>query len=181
MENPAVLQRDFHAHTKHLLTIKIYRAKMCSILQLGGEVMRDCGLHADDLGYLIKQISDKMRANADAVFRKHGLTYSQVHVLSFVQACGGSATQKEIEIYLDVSHPTIVGLVSRLEKSGFVTSYVDENNRRNKIVCVTKKAQQTRESLEIERQKTERRLEQALGQQEREQLMHLLSRLSQIL
>ena len=175
MENPAGAQRDFHAHTKHLLTIKIYRAKMCSILQLGGEVMSDCGLHADDLGYLIKQISDKMRANADAVFRKHGLTYSQVHVLSFVQACGGSATQKEIEIYLDVSHPTIVGLVSRLEKSGF------ENNRRNKIVCVTKKAQQTRESLEIERQKTERRLEQALGQQEREQLMHLLSRLSQIL
>ena len=143
--------------------------------------MSDCGLHADDLGYLIKQISDKMRANADAVFRKHGLTYSQVHVLSFVQACGVSATQNEIEIYLDVSHPTIVGLVSRLEKSGFVTSYVDENNRRNKIVCVTKKAQQTRESLEIERQKTERRLEQALGQQEREQLMHLLSRLSQIL
>ena len=139
--------------------------------------MSDCGLHADDLGYLIKQISDKMRANADAVFRKHG----QVHVLSFVQACGGSATQKEIEIYLDVSHPTIVGLVSRLEKSGFVTSHVDENNRRNKIVCVTKKAQQTRESLEIERQKTERRLEQALGQQEREQLMHLLGRLSQIL
>ena len=143
--------------------------------------MSDCGLHAYDLGYLMTQISDKMRANADAVFRKHGLTYSQVHVLSFVQACGGSATQKEIEIYLDVSHPTIVGLVSRLEKSGFVTSHVDENNRRNKIVCVTKKAQQTRESLEIERQKTERRLEQALGQQEREQLMHLLSRLSQIL
>ena len=143
--------------------------------------MSDCGLHADDLGYLIKQISDKMRANADAVFRKHGLTYSQVHVLSFVQACGGSATQKEIEIYLDVSHPTIVGLVSRLEKSGFVTSHVDENNRRNKIVWVTKEAQEARESLEIERQKTERRLEQALGQQEREQLMHLLSRLSQIL
>lgn len=143
--------------------------------------MSDCGLHADDLGYLIKQISDKMRADADATFRKHGLTYSQVHVLSFVQACGGSATQKEIEIYLNVSHPTIVGLVSRLEKSGFVTSHVDENNRRNKIVCVTKKAQQTRESLEIERKKKERRLEQALGQQEREQLMHLLSRLSQIL
>ena len=133
MENPAGAQRDFHAHTKHLLTIKIYRAKMCSILQLGGEVMSDCGLHADDLGYLIKQISDKMRANADAVFRKHGLTYSQVHVLSFVQACGGSATQKEIEIYLDVSHPTIVGLVSRLEKSGFVTSHVDENNRETKL------------------------------------------------
>ena len=143
--------------------------------------MSDCGLHADDLGYLIKQISDKMRADADATFRKHGLTYSQVHVLSFVQACGGSATQKEIEIYLNVSHPTIVGLVSRLEKSGFVTSHVDENNRRNKIVCVTKKAQQTRESLEIERKKKERRLEQALGQQEREQLMHLLSLLSQIL
>ena len=143
--------------------------------------MSDCGLHADDLGYLIKQISDKMRANADAAFRKHGLTYSQVHVLSFVQACGGSATQKEIEIYLDVSHPTIVGLVSRLEKAGFVTSHVDENNRRNKIVCVTEKAQQTRESLEKGREETERRLEQALGQQEREQLMHLLSRLSLVL
>ena len=104
--------------------------------------MCDCELCADDLGYLIKQISDKMRANADAAFRKHGLTFSQVHVLDFVLACGGSATQKEIEIYLGVSHPTIVGLVSRLEKAGFVTSHIDENNRRNKIVCVTSAANQ---------------------------------------
>lgn len=143
--------------------------------------MCDCGLCVDDLGYLIKQISDKMRTNADAAFRKHGLTFSQVHVLDFVLACGGSATQKEIEIYLGVSHPTIVGLVSRLEKAGFVTSHIDENNRRNKIVCVTEKARQTRESLKKGRLETEERLAQALGQSEREQLMHLLSRLYQIL
>ena len=143
--------------------------------------MCDCELCADDLGYLIKQISDKMRANADADFRKHGLTFSQVHVLDFMQACGGSATQKEIEIYLGVSHPTIVGLVSRLEKSGFVTSHIDESNRRNKIVCMTEKAQQTRNCLVEGRKATEKRLAQALGQSEREQLMHLLSRLYQML
>lgn len=143
--------------------------------------MCDCELCADDLGYLIKQISDKMRAAADVDFREHGLTFSQVHVLDFVQACGGSATQKEIEIYLGVSHPTIVGLVSRLEKSGFVTSHIDEKDRRNKIVCETEKARQTQKSLIEERKKREKRLAKALGQTEREQLMHLLSRLYQIL
>ena len=65
--------------------------------------MSDCDLHADDLGYLIKQISDKMRANADAAFRKHGLTYSQVHVLSFVQACGIAPDHRWLGIALGKS------------------------------------------------------------------------------
>ena len=41
---------------------------------------------------------------------------------------------------MNVAHPTVVGIVSRLEKNGFLKCYVDEADKRNKIVCLTEKA-----------------------------------------
>lgn len=135
----------------------------------------DAELQITDVGYLIKQISDKMRANANANFREHGLTFSQVHVLDFIKACGGEVAQKDIEIYLNVSHPTIVGLVSRLEKAGFVSCRVDERCRRNKIVCETEKARAVAKKMDKSRVELERRLCNTLGQRDREELTRLLT------
>jgi len=93
-----------------------------------------------DIGYLIKQISDKIKASVDANFKKQGITLSQVNVLGYLDTHGGSATQKELEVHLAVSHPTITGIVSRLEKNGFLTCYPDPADKRNKIVSQTAKA-----------------------------------------
>lgn len=51
----------------------------------------------------------------------------------------GQATQKEIEVFLDVSHPTVVGVVSRMEQNGYVVCWMDED-RRNKNVKLTAQA-----------------------------------------
>ncbi len=68
----------------------------------------------------IKYISDKVRQKADNNLKDHNLTLSQVRVLRFLTCVGGSCSQKEIEDYLQVSHPTVVGIVSRMEQSGFL-------------------------------------------------------------
>lgn len=93
-----------------------------------------------DVGYLLKQISDKIKVSVDANFKEQGITYSQANVLGYLETHGGSATQKEIEVHLAVSHPTVTGIVSRLEKNGFLTCYPDPADKRNKIVCQTAKA-----------------------------------------
>lgn len=90
------------------------------------------------IGYLLKIITDKIRTTADAHLKSHGLTLSQSRVLAFLHSRGGEATQKEIEDFLEVAHPTVVGIVSRMEKNGFVTCSYE---RISKLVKLTDKAE----------------------------------------
>ena len=93
-----------------------------------------------DIGYLIKSINDKLKAKADADLKHYHLTLAQSRVFAFLHSNGGQTTQKEIEVFLEVSHPTVVGIVSRMEQNGYVTSWIDKHDRRNKIVKLTKQA-----------------------------------------
>ncbi|MDD6810278.1 MAG: MarR family transcriptional regulator [Lachnospiraceae bacterium] len=127
-----------------------------------------------DIGFWLKQINDKLRMSADASLKKSGLTMSQTRIMEFLYEKGGQATQKEIENYLEVSHPTVVGMVSRLEKNGFLTCCVDKTDRRNKIVCTTDKAVESAEMMFQGRKETENRLLKSLGEEEIEELRRLL-------
>ena len=52
-----------------------------------------------DIGYLIKNINDKLKVKADADLKHSNLTLAQSRVLAFWDRRGGQATQKEIEVY----------------------------------------------------------------------------------
>ena len=93
-----------------------------------------------DIGYLIKKINDKLKVKADKDLKQHDITLVQSKVLSFLNNKGGQSTQKEIEIYLEVSHPTVVGIVSRMEQKGYVTTWFDKKDKRNKMVQLTDEA-----------------------------------------
>lgn len=79
-----------------------------------------------DIGYLIKNINDKLKVKADADLKHSNLTLAQSRVLTFLASQDGQATQKEIEIFLEVSHPTIVGIISRMEQNGHLICWVDK-------------------------------------------------------
>lgn len=94
-------------------------------------------MDSQHIGYLLKAINDKLKLNADQDLKTHNLTFSQSRVLAFLNSKGGLATQKEIEAFLEVSHPTVVGIVSRMEQNNHVTTWIDPENRRNKMVQLT--------------------------------------------
>lgn len=128
----------------------------------------------DEIGFLIKQISDKMRAGADAELKEHQLTYSQVRILAYLHRNKEQATQKEIEEYLEVAHPTVVGLVSRLAANGFVECHVDPGDRRNKVVRLTSKAHCIKAMIDKKRAQSEKKLSAHLSQAQKEELTRLL-------
>lgn len=99
------------------------------------------------IGYLIKSINDKLKTKADEDLKTHNLTLSQSRVVALLAAKNGSATQKELEDVLGVSHPTIVGLVSRMEQNGIVRTYFD-GNERSKTVELTDYAHALGKSME---------------------------------
>lgn len=123
-------------------------------------------MNENDIGLLIKRLADKIKTSVDAILKDLGLTFSQTLVIGFLSERGGTAAQKEIEDHLQVSHPTVVGIISRLEKNGFVACSVDEKDRRNKIVCATDKAVNTVESMLKGRREMEERLTKGLSEAE---------------
>lgn len=135
-------------------------------------------MSTQDIGKIIKLLNEKMRMNADASLKKHGLTFSQMQVLCFLHKNNGKATQKEIEKYLEISHPAVVKLVARLADAGFITCRADETDKRNKIVCTSEKAEKLRNELDSERAKTEARLTAGMSEQEVKELRRLLNKLN---
>ena len=126
-----------------------------------------------DVGYLIKSINDKLKVRADAELKKYHLTMSQSRVLVYLRSRGGQATQKEIEIFLDVAHPTVVGLVSRMEQNGYVTCWPCEDGR-NKYVKLTPQAEAIDKDMQRNQLENEERLLAPLSPEDRERLRDLL-------
>lgn len=129
-----------------------------------------------DVGYLIKSINDKLKVKADADLKRYNLTFAQSRVFAYLQEKGGKATQKEIEVFLEVSHPTVVGIVSRMEQNGYVTCRQDED-KRNKNVKLTSKAQSLGMDMEQHMSENEKHLLAPLNEKEAEQLKQMLIRI----
>lgn len=126
-----------------------------------------------DVGYLIKSINDKLKVKADADLKRYNLTFTQSRVFAYLSSKGGRATQKEIEVFLRVSHPTVVGIVSRMEQNGYLRCWLDEDNR-NKNVEFTPKAEEIRLDMERQMRQTEKRLLSPLSEEEARMLKEML-------
>lgn len=127
-----------------------------------------------DVGYLIKTINDKLKVRADADLKRYNLTLTQSRVFAFLNNNGGQATQKEIEVFLEVSHPTVVGIVSRMEQNGYLTSWMDPNDKRNKIVKLTEKADAVGKDMEQSVQENEKNLLRSLSEEDVAHLRKML-------
>ena len=128
-----------------------------------------------DIGYLIKNIHDKLKMKADADLKQYNLTLAQSRVFAFLHNNGGQATQKEIEVFLEVSHPTVVGIVSRMEQNGHVTSWIDDQDKRNKIVKLTEAAKALGIDMEHDISANEQKMLSSLSEADIEHLREMLA------
>ncbi len=128
----------------------------------------------NDVGYLIKSINDKMTVKVGAELKQYNLTMSQCRVFTYLGSRGGQATQKEIEVFLDVAHPTVVGIVSRMKQNGYVTCWTSED-KRNKNVKLTPRAEAIGSDMQKKVQASEEMLLAPLSPENREHLRVLLS------
>ncbi len=130
------------------------------------------------IGYQFKIIDEKIKVRADADLKRHGLTLTQTRVMGFLSEMGGQATQKEIEEDFQVSHPTVVGLVSRMEQKGLVTTCPDLMDRRNKLVKLTERALEIGQEIDMTVQQHDAELLRGFSEEEQETLYRLLERIN---
>lgn len=139
--------------------------------------MKECKCNRNELGMLIKLISFQMRIHADMAMRKCDLTWSQAHLLRHLTEAGGQMSQKQIEKKLEISHPTVVGLVQRLESKGFVESFTDEKDRRIKMVQLTERAYEHQQFMEEQFREKEKLMTREMSEDEVQELIRLLRKL----
>lgn len=127
---------------------------------------------------MIKRISDKVRCRADNNLKEHELTLAQSRVLRYLTCYhDGQCTQKEIGEYLQVSHPTVVGIIARMEQSGFVSTEAMPTDKRNTLVIATQKATDASQQLHEYMQAMEAKMLDGLSEQQQTELLQMLQQI----
>ena len=67
------------------------------------------------------------------------LTASQGHIMGFLCRQTENLCARDVEHHFRLSHPTVSGLLARLEKKGFIAFFTDEQDKRCKRIRVLPK------------------------------------------
>ena len=95
------------------------------------------------LGHRVRILSQAIRQAIDRKLCDLDLTGQQSFIIRYLSERQGEVVYpKDIEQRFRLTHPTVSGLLARLEAKGFITCTPDPDDRRCKRVAETEKAEQ---------------------------------------
>lgn len=125
----------------------------------------------------IKRINNALERKRTLDLEDMDLTSSQAFVLGYlIRHRQEQVTPGDICRHFDLSHPTVTGILQRLECKGFLTYGEDDTDRRKKRICVTEKALDVHQCAGARCQETERLVSGTLSEEELRTLVGLLDR-----
>jgi DNA-binding MarR family transcriptional regulator len=133
----------------------------------------------NDIGYLIKQLDESLHKHANRDLEPFGLTMSQFRVLLHLREREKArlmTSHKDIEAALGVSHPTVVGLLRRLEAKGFVRTETGAVDRRVRNVFLVKVKPSLWSGMHASRLNAEKKLLAGFSKEEASILVAMLKR-----
>ena len=104
------------------------------------------------------------------------LTAAQGHIMGYLAHSPNPPCSRDIEEAFQLSHPTVSGLLSRLEKKGFIEFRPDEKDRRCKRIHMLPKGQACIELMHHTIRENEERIVQGFSDAEKAQFASLLER-----
>ena len=128
------------------------------------------------LGYLIR-VAEKCRAQGMTnALASMDLTAAQGQTLSFIAHRTEPPCARDIEEAFQLTHPTVSGILSRLEQKEFIEMRPDPKDRRCKRIYVLPKGQELHETMHQTIDSTEEQLMQNFTEEEKEQFAAFLQR-----
>ena len=82
-----------------------------------------------------------------------------------------------MERFCSITHPTTLGLLEELEKNGYTTRIDNPNDKRGKLVALTKKSKGMKNELISLGDEIENKLTETLNIKEKQELARILSKL----
>ena len=104
------------------------------------------------------------------------LTASQGHILAFIAHSPQPPCPRDMEEAFRLSHPTVSGLLARLEKKGFIRITPDPTDRRCKRVSLDAKGLECMAKMEATIAASEEKLVQNFTEEEKQLFADFLSR-----
>ena len=129
----------------------------------------------NDIIYLIRHLSKLLQADFEVRVAQVGLSASQARTLFFINRCrldGQEVHQKDIETHFSLAKSTVNGLVSRLERNGFI---VKSNSKNYSILTMTELGIQTIEKIKQGRVDTVNKLFSGYSQEEQKRVIENLN------
>lgn len=129
------------------------------------------------IGFLIKHVFYLHEQYLNKEFSKFGLTASQTFTLIYLLKSHEkkmTVNQKDIERELDISNPTVTGILNRLEAKGLIIRVPCRHDARAKNIEVTKNALELDKQLRVVFRKSDEKLVESLSKQEVDNLQEYL-------
>ena len=104
------------------------------------------------------------------------LTAAQGRVMGYLAHQQQPPCPKDIELEFQLSHPTVSGILSRLEQKGFIELHTDPDDRRCKRIYILPKGAQCHDLMHSTIQANEKRIVAGFTPKEQEQFAALLQR-----
>lgn len=125
-------------------------------------------------GHLLRHLhsaTDQRMTNALASME---LTAAQGRIMAFITHSRQAPCARDIEETFRLSHPTVSGLLSRLEKKGFIEFRPDEQDRRCKRIYILQKGRELHETMHNTIVDMEAQLVSGFTEEEKIQFRNLL-------
>ena len=104
------------------------------------------------------------------------LTAAQGHIMGYITHRKTAPCARDIEEAFQLSHPTVSGILSRLEQKGFIEMRPDDQDRRCKRIYILPKGLELHEAMHQTIRTTEEQLVQGFTDEEKAQFATLLQR-----
>ncbi len=128
---------------------------------------------------MFKLITEKVEKKINHELQCHNVTFAQSRVLIYLYEYKKEEdySLKELEKHFRVSQQTMAGIICRLEQKQLLVSYSDKEDKRVKRIYLTEEGLHLVQEISCKMQENERKLEQVLDENEKEQMLHILQKI----
>ena len=127
-------------------------------------------------GHLLRILHWCTDQSMTTALEKMELTAAQGHIMGFLAHRKEPPCPRDIEEAFHLSHPTVSGLLARLEKKDFIQLRPDEKDRRCKRIHVLPKGRECQENMHRVIQENEKRLVAGFTEEEQAEFAEFLNR-----
>ncbi len=130
------------------------------------------------IGILLKRVNNIYKRNFNNKIAEINLTTAQCDVLGFLRAKEGQEVNPiDLEKNLNLTRPTVTGLLKRLEEKGFIRLEASCRDHRYKQILLTEKADRHHQEMLSNLREVEEQLYKDISEEEKEVLISILNKI----
>ncbi len=133
----------------------------------------------EHMSQLLGETARAWRFALDRRLAPLGLSRSQWLVLFHAGRSEDPLTQTELAQRVGVESPTLVGLLDRMEREGWIERRPDPSDRRCKVVCLTERANEIRHQIEETASRLREELLEGLPEEAIDRIIDILAQIKQ--